>query len=102
MVFSPCGVDPQSTRFTFFITHDGQFEFLKVPFGLCNSPAVFSHFLSSVFRNLLSNGTLILYMDDLIILSRTEVENLEKLKSVFQLVSTYDLEINFRECQFLQ
>ena len=98
-----CHVDVilQSIKFTSFTMHDGQFEFLKIPFGLCNISAVFSHFILC-FCDLLSNGTLILYMDDLMIPYRIEVENLEKLKSVLQFASTYGLELNFRKCQFLQ
>lgn len=34
-------LEEESMRYTSFVTPDGQFEFLMVPFGLCNSPAVF-------------------------------------------------------------
>ncbi|GFW69071.1 hypothetical protein TNCV_2919691 [Trichonephila clavipes] len=34
-------MDPNSTKYTSFVTHEGQYEFLRVPFGLSNSPSVF-------------------------------------------------------------
>lgn len=34
-------IDKNSQKYTAFIVPDGHYEFLKVPFGLCNSPSVF-------------------------------------------------------------
>lgn len=34
-------LEESSRKYTAFVTPDGQYEFLKVPFGLCNSPSVF-------------------------------------------------------------
>ena len=39
--FFHVGVEKESRKYTAFLTQDGQYQFLKVFFGLCNSPAVF-------------------------------------------------------------
>jgi len=39
--FFHVSVAKESRKYTSFITHHGQYQFLRVPFGLCNSPPVF-------------------------------------------------------------
>jgi len=46
-------------------------------FGLCNSPGTFQQMMTSIFRELLHEGILANYMDDFVILAKTE-EELEK------------------------
>jgi len=72
-------MDEQSRKVTAFIVPDGHYEFLRVPFGLCNSPAVFQRFINTVFRDLIQEKTVLAYMDDLIIPSancETGIRNL--------------------------
>lgn len=99
--FFHVNVHKDSRRYTSFVTHSGQFQFLKVPFGLCISPSVFQRFINTVFKDLILSGQLLLYMDDLIIPAKDEEENIERLKSVFSIASDYGLEINFKKCKFL-
>lgn len=42
-------IDPSSIKYTAFIVPDGQFKFLRVPFGLCNSPSVFQRYVNAIF-----------------------------------------------------
>jgi len=46
-------MNEQSRKVTAFIVPDGHYEFLRVPFGLCNSPAVFQRFINAVFQDLI-------------------------------------------------
>ncbi|XP_017475400.1 PREDICTED: uncharacterized protein LOC108365767 [Rhagoletis zephyria] len=50
-------VEASSRKYTSFVTHNEQYEFLYVPFGISNSPAVFSRFIFAVFRDMIQNGT---------------------------------------------
>lgn len=59
-------IDKSSQKYTAFIISDRHFEFLKVPFGLCNSPAVFQKYVNAIFRNLIASKTVLIYMDDVI------------------------------------
>ena len=52
-----------------FITHKGLFEPTVMFFGLCNSPATFQRFMNDSFRDMIAEGWLIVYMDDLLISS---------------------------------
>lgn len=92
----------ESTKYTSFVTHNGQFEFLKCPFGLCNSPAVFQRFIAHIFRDLSMRNIVVYYMDDLIVLSENEEQGIERLRLVLEVARDYGLEIKRKKCQILQ
>ncbi|GFV46682.1 retrovirus-related Pol polyprotein from transposon 297 [Trichonephila clavipes] len=99
---------PNSTKYTSFVTHEGQYEFLRVPFGLSNSPSVFQRFIYTVFRKFIRDNILIVYMDerererDLLIPSQNEAGGLNKLRLVLQTAADFGLELNLKKCNFLQ
>lgn len=95
-------VSPESTKYTAFITSSGQYEFLKAPFGLCLCPPVFQRFINTIFSQLIDDGTVIPYMDDIVIPAKNEEEALDKLKRVLQLASEYGLNIKWKKCSLLQ
>ena len=92
-------VEPQSRKNTAFVTHDGQFQFLKVKFGLCNSPAVF-HRLNTIFRPLIKNGIILPYLDCIIILPNSVEEGIKKIERILNRAADYRLEINFKKSVF--
>lgn len=62
-------MDKSSVKYTAFVVSDGQFEFLRVRFGLCNSPSVFQRYINAIFKDLMRDKIMLIYMDDLIVLS---------------------------------
>ena len=50
-----------------FITHKGLFEPTMMFFGLTNSPATFQQFMNNYFCDMITEGWLVIYMDDLLI-----------------------------------
>lgn len=97
-----CDISEESTKYTAFVTHNGQYEFLRCPFGFCNSPAVFQRYIAHIFRELSLKSVVLYYMDDLIILSSNEAQGIERLKLVFQIAQDYGLEIKKSKCQILK
>ncbi|XP_049308582.1 uncharacterized protein LOC125777521 [Bactrocera dorsalis] len=95
-------VEPDSRKYTSFVTHSGQFEFCFVPFGITNSPAVFCRFIRAVFQNMLKDDTIIIYMDDIVIPAKDENESLEKLRRVLRQASEHGLQIKWEKCQFIK
>ena len=100
--FFHVAVEKSSRKYTAFVTHRGHFQFLKVPFGLCNSPAVFQRFVNSVFQDLIRKDIVLPYMDDLIIPAKDEKSAIQRLQEVFQKASEYGLTINMKKCQFIK
>jgi len=95
-------VDEPSRKYTAFIVPDGQYEFCKVPFGLCNSPPIFQRYINNAFKTLIQEGIMLTYMDDIIILAKDMRSGLENLRRVLNVASQFGLNINWSKCSFLQ
>lgn len=72
----------------------GHYEFLKLPFGLCISPAYFQKYINAVFRDMVAKGMLVIHMDDLIIPLRDLEKGKERLGWVLKRASEYGLQIS--------
>ena len=65
---------------TAFVTRDGQYEFLRMPFGMVNSGATLVRGLKKVLEGLLGVGS---YINDRVIYSDSWEEHLRTLKELF-------------------
>lgn len=95
-------IEESSRKYTAFIVPDGHYEFCKVPFGLCNSPAIFQRFINTAFKKLIQEGIVLTYMDDLIIPSLDIADGLKRLRRVLDVASRAGLNINWKKCNLLQ
>lgn len=95
-------IKQECRKYTSFVTHSGQYEFKRMPFGLCNSPAIFCRFINVIFRSLIAQGIVLTYMDDIIIIAQNEQEALIRLKIVLDLAASYNLSINWKKCAFFK
>lgn len=53
-----------------FVTNRGLYEPLVMFFGLTNSPATFQNMMNDIFRDLIMEGHVIVYMDDILIFTK--------------------------------
>ena len=82
---------------TAFYTTKGLFEFIRMPFGLCNTPATIQHLLDPVLSGLQWSNCLV-YLDDVIIVGRTFKEHLQNLQSVFDWLTEAGLKLQTAKC----
>jgi hypothetical protein len=82
-----------------FKTKQGLFEWLVMPFGLCNAPATFMRVMNDVFRPYIDDF-FIIYLDDILIFSRRWEDHIKHVKTVFELLKKEKLYIKMSKCEF--
>ena len=83
-----------------FITHKGLCKLAVMFFSLCNSPAMFQWFMNDSFRDMIAEGWLIIYMDDLLIVSSDLMTHAKWTCCVLQHMTELDLHLKLEKCQF--
>ena len=94
--FWQLSMDEKSKAKTAFLTKDGLFQFLKMPFGLSNSPGTFQRVMDLVLRGLTWKSCLV-YIDDIIIYSKTFAEHLVHLAQVFAALTKAGLRLSAKK-----
>ncbi|GJU85988.1 putative reverse transcriptase domain-containing protein [Tanacetum coccineum] len=84
---------------TAFRTRCGHFEFTVMPFGLTNAPAVFMDLMNRVCRPYLDKFVIV-FIDDILIHSKTREEHEMHLRLVLELLKKEKMYANFSKCEF--
>lgn len=92
-------VDPADVSKTAFVTPDGLFEFLRLPFGLNNAPSTFQRLMDRVLANLKWQMCLV-YLDDILIFGRSFEEHQQRLDLVLSALEKAGLTLNVSKCIF--
>lgn len=74
-------VELESRDKTAFVTPDGQYQFRRMPFGLCNAPSVFQRLINKILGSF-RHDIALAYLDDIIIPSMTVEEGLTRLQDI--------------------
>lgn len=93
-------IDAESVSKTAFVTPDGHFEYLRMPFGLANAPAVFQRAMNKILGPLRHEA--MAYINDVLIPSRTISPGLEKLSEVLKLFRAANMTLRLEKCRFLR
>ncbi|GKA78653.1 putative reverse transcriptase domain-containing protein [Tanacetum coccineum] len=82
-----------------FRTRYGHYEFQVIPFGLTNAPAVFLDLMNRVCKPYLDKFVIV-FIDDILIYSKTKGEHSEHLKIILDLLKKEKLYAKFSKCDF--
>jgi hypothetical protein len=82
-------------------TRYGHYEFTVVPFGLLNAPVVFMCLMNGVFRDYLDKFVIV-FLDDILVYSKSEEEHEQHLRMVLQVLREHQLYAKLRKCSFYQ
>ena len=95
-------MDDESKQYTAFTLGSmGLYECESMPFGLCNTPPTFQRLMLNCLGELNLMYCLI-YLDDVIIFSRTEEEHLEQMHVVFDRFREHGLKLKPSKCEVFQ
>ena len=84
---------------TAFRTRYGHYEFLVLPFGLTNAPAAFMDLMNKVFQPFIDQFVVV-FIDDILIYSRSATKHEEHLRLVLQTMRDHQLYAKFSKCEF--
>lgn len=83
-----------------FITNCGLYEPLVMFFGLTNSPTTFQMMMNDIFHNLILEGKVIVYLDDILIFSEDLDDHKKTVKMVLTLLRQHKLTCKPEKCEF--
>jgi len=84
---------------TAFNTRYGQFEYLVMPFGLCNAPGTFQSYINETVRDYL-DVFCTAYLDDILVFSEKEEEHTEHVRKLLQRLRERGLQLDIDKCEF--
>ena len=83
-----------------FLTKYGLYECLVMFFGLCNSPATFQTMMNMIFHNLIIAQVITVYIDDILVFTKTIEEHKQVMAQVMQILLDNDLFLKPMKCYF--
>ncbi|WVZ90041.1 hypothetical protein U9M48_036374, partial [Paspalum notatum var. saurae] len=92
-------IRPSDIPKTAFTTKYGLYEYTVMSFGLTNAPAYFMQLMNSVFMDCLDKFVVV-FIDDILIYSKTEAEHEEHFRLVLQRLREHKLYAKFSKCEF--
>lgn len=85
-----------------FWTNRGSFEPLVMFFGLCNSPSTFQMMMNKIFQDLILEGKVVIYIDDILIFTSTMEEHCTIVEMVLEWLQKHKLYLKPLKCKFYQ
>lgn len=94
-------MEEEAKEKTAFVTEEGSFEYNVMPFGLTNAPATFQRLMNLVLAGINLQMCLV-YIDDILVFSRTFEQHLKDIRVVFDRLRIANLKLKFSKCEFAQ
>ena len=92
-------LDAESAKLVTINTHQGLYEYTKLPFGVSSAPAIFQRSMDSILQGL---PQVICYLDDILITGKSEGEHIKNLEEVLKRFKEHGITLKKDKCVFVQ
>ncbi|RVX13605.1 Transposon Tf2-2 polyprotein [Vitis vinifera] len=92
-------MSPDDEEKTAFITPHGLYCYKVMPFGLKNAGVTYQRLMTKIFKPLIGRSVEV-YIDDIVVKSKTREQHILHLQEVFYLLRKYDMKLNPSKCAF--
>ena len=82
-----------------FVSRYGHHEYLVVPFGLTNAPAIFMNLMNNIFMKYLDKFVIV-FINDILVYSKTKGDHADHFRIVLQTLREHQLYAKFSKCKF--
>lgn len=89
--------EPDDVEKTVFSLPGRHYEFMKMPFGLCNEPATFKRLMDNLLMGIKGEEALV-YLDGIVIISKSRKQHADRLSIVLQRPSQHNLYLQLLKC----
>ena len=91
-------MDPEDAEKTAFVTHRGLFQWVVMPFGLCNAPATFCRLMELVLADIVWSQCLV-YLDDILAFGSDFASAERNLRAVLERLQRANLKLKPAKCK---
>lgn len=99
--FHQIKMNPRDVEKTAFSVNQGKYEFVRMPFGLKNAPAIFQRAMDDVLREHIGKICYV-YMDDVVVFGKTLEEATKNLKIILKTLQDANLKVQPDKSEFLK
>ncbi|KAL0458116.1 UNVERIFIED_CONTAM: Polyprotein P3 [Sesamum latifolium] len=92
-------LDPEDRKKVSFITSEGTFCYVAMPFGLKNAGATYQRLVDKIFRPQIGRNVEV-YVDDMLVKSKKAEDHTKDLEETFSVLRKYKLKLNPAKCAF--
>ena len=92
-------VKPKDVQKTAFRSRCGHFEYVVMPFGVTNAPAIFMDYMNKIFRPWLDKFVVV-FIDNILIYSKTREEHANHMRVVLKILRDHQLYGKLSKCEF--
>ncbi|MBW0479741.1 hypothetical protein O181_019456 [Austropuccinia psidii MF-1] len=82
------------------ICHMGIYEYTRMPFGIKNAPAYHQRMMDTIFQEEISEGWMVVYINDITIYSETWEDHVQYIDRVLSKCTPINLQISLKKCNF--
>lgn len=97
--FHKIRMHPDSRDLTTFRTRYGSYKYNVMPFGLCNGPSTFQHYINDALMDCLDRFCSV-FVDDILIYSKSKAEHRQHVREVLKRLQEVGLQADLKKCEF--